>query len=68
MAVEIDLRGQKVQVGRTQALFQTYPTTFAGNYDVSGDGRQIIVNSLLEGQISSPLTLVANWTALIEKK
>jgi len=40
-------------------------TAFA-RYDVTSDGTKFMINS--QGEFNNPLTLVANWTAMLGKK
>jgi serine/threonine protein kinase len=68
MAVEITAKSSTIEIGAVRPLFQTYPVTVANNYDVSGDGQRFIVNSLVEGQATSSITLVVNWVTELQKK
>jgi hypothetical protein len=68
MAVAIKTTASTIEVGAVRPLFQTHATTVANNYDVSADGQRFIVNSLVESQASSSLTLVVNWPEELKKK
>jgi len=68
MAVAINATVSTIEVGDVRPLFQTHAITVANNYDVSGDGQRFIVNSIVEGQAASSITLVVNWTAELKKK
>jgi serine/threonine protein kinase len=65
---EISARGSRVDVGKSKLLFHAYPKEYAGAYDVSPDGKRVVVNSLGTSEISPPTTLTVNWTALLKKK
>ncbi len=67
MAAEITATGSTIAVGAVRPLFQAYPATVAMNYDVSGDGQHFIINSLVEGQAASSITLIINWMAELKK-
>ena len=66
MAAEINAKGSTIEVGVVRPLFATQAATSADNYDVSGDGKRFLINSLVEGGL--PLTLVVNWMAELKKK
>ncbi|MBF8296773.1 MAG: serine/threonine protein kinase [Bacteroidetes bacterium] len=67
MAAEITLGSTTVDVGSARSLFQIRP--FGGGardiYDVTSDGQRFLVASPGSEEISSPVTLVVNWTAEI---
>ncbi|MDP2884181.1 MAG: protein kinase [Ignavibacteria bacterium] len=65
---EVSLKGSRVDVGKSRLLFHAYPKEYAGAYDVSPDGKRVVVNSLGTSEISPPTTLTVNWTALLKKK
>ena len=65
---EITAKGSKVDVGKAKLLFHAFPREYAGTYDVSPDGKKIVLNSLTASEISPPTTLTVNWTALLKKK
>jgi serine/threonine protein kinase len=63
MAVEVDAKGDTLEIGNAQPLFDTRLTTAPGtHYDVTGDGKRFLFQMEGEGG-SPPLTLVVNWTA-----
>jgi hypothetical protein len=41
--------------------------TYASQYDVAPDGQSFLVKIPAEGGHSSPITMVLNWTAGLEK-
>jgi Tol biopolymer transport system component len=70
MAAEINLGATTVDVGAVRALFQISPFGGAGRdiYDVTGDGQRFLVATPGSEEISSPITLVVNWTEEVKKK
>jgi hypothetical protein len=65
MAAAVNGQGPAFQVGTVRPVFER-PLPFGGGgyvYDVSGDGKQFLVNTPLETQESLTLTVVMNWTA-----
>ena len=70
MSAEITEQGSSLLIGKVQSLFQINPVPFAGgsNYDVTSDGNKFVVASLAPSQVSEPLTVVINWTALLKQK
>lgn len=70
MSAEINLGATTVDVGAVRALFQITPFGGAGRdiYDVTGDGQRFLVATPGSEEISSPVTLVVNWTAEVKKK
>ncbi len=67
MAVDVELGKELVRMGKRVPLFQTgiRASIGGGGYDVSRDGRFLILNSTTESSI--PLTLVTNWDAELKK-
>jgi Tol biopolymer transport system component/predicted Ser/Thr protein kinase len=68
MSAEIMAKGSTIEVGAVRSLFQAHPATVALNYDVSGDGTRFLVNSIVEDQAASSITLVVDWMAELQKK
>jgi Tol biopolymer transport system component/predicted Ser/Thr protein kinase len=68
MSVEIQT-SSIVEAGTPQVLFSTVLKNAPGPpYDVSSDGQRILLNRPIEEASSSPpITLVQNWTALLER-
>jgi Tol biopolymer transport system component len=66
MAVTITVVNGAIDVGKPKALFQTRTpggalTPFSRpQYDVSSDGR-FLINTIVEGTATSPITLLLNW-------
>jgi len=67
MTVDVDLGKDLVRVGKPVPLFQTRVrmSIGGGGYDVTRDGRFLVVNSTTES--ATPLTLIANWDAELRK-
>ena len=69
MAVDIDGSGDAPIVGIPHPLFQV-PFRRTPNprnvFDVTADGQRFLVNTLVEGALSAPITWVLNWTAELE--
>ena len=70
MSAEITEQESSLLIGKVRSLFQINPVPFAGgsNYDVTSDGNKFVVASLAPSQVSEPLTVVINWTALLKQK
>jgi len=72
-AATITARGQALEIGAVQNLFQMRirTTGFAGasgySYDVAPDGNRFLANTINESQTMAPFTLVVNWTAGLKK-
>ena len=66
MAVDIDATGDAPILGIPHPLFEL-PFRLTPNprnvYDVTADGERFLVNTLVEGAISAPITWVLNWAA-----
>jgi eukaryotic-like serine/threonine-protein kinase len=66
-AVDIQISGDAVQIGAARPLFtaeirHSIPT---GGYDVTRDGRFLVVDSITES--TAPVVLVTNWDAALKK-
>jgi Tol biopolymer transport system component len=66
MAVSVRL-GPTFQAGSPTALFSVRPPPGRLGYDVSADGQRFLVNTATGDESSPPLTLIADWTALLKK-
>jgi Tol biopolymer transport system component len=66
-AVDVELGKDQVRMGKPMPLFQTRvrASIGGGGYDVTRDGRFLLLNSTIES--SAPLTLVTNWDAELKK-
>jgi eukaryotic-like serine/threonine-protein kinase len=67
MAAEVKTETGNFEVGAIHPLFQSRLMGMSFRYDVSKDGKRFLVNGGLP-QTISPITLVTNWTAELEKK
>jgi Tol biopolymer transport system component len=64
--------GRSLTVGTPAVLFRAAPFSgFTPNarieYAVSADGERFLVNRATEGSTTTPITVVANWTAALSK-
>ena len=67
MAAEISTTGGRIAVGTLRPLFQTSTESIFSSYDVSSDGQRFLVSTPLSDSKPQPLTLVLNWTAVLEE-
>jgi hypothetical protein len=68
MAATVNGRDATFQVGAIHPLFPVRPRAGQGYaYDVSTDGQQVLVNTVLEDAAPAPITLIVNWPALLKK-
>jgi dipeptidyl aminopeptidase/acylaminoacyl peptidase len=67
IAVGIQTSGESVQIGAPRVLFQTgiRHSLRTEGYDVSRDGKFLLVNSMSES--TAPVVLVMNWDAELKK-
>jgi eukaryotic-like serine/threonine-protein kinase len=67
IAVDLNFHGGALEVGGSHPLFggRQLPE---GPFDVTRDGKRILVAVAVDENISSQLTLVTNWAAEIKKK
>jgi eukaryotic-like serine/threonine-protein kinase len=59
-------KGAELEVGTPQRLFHAGTPGVGMPYDVSADGKRLLVN-LAEDETSAPLKLVSNWPAELKK-
>ncbi len=69
MKVDIKM-APEVEIGEPQSLFLTRTKMFTGlaQYDVSADGQRFLVNTLVEEQDATPITLVQNWSEQLKER
>jgi Tol biopolymer transport system component len=68
MAVPVTVRAGSFEAGTPQPLFDLRPIAGPGtHYDVTGDGQRFIVSVPARAEGASPLTLVLNWPALLQR-
>ena len=63
MAAAVNGKGSSFEVGVVKPLFETRATGGRYSYDVSADGQRFLINTLPGQATSSPVTVVLNWTA-----
>jgi Tol biopolymer transport system component len=67
MAVSV-ATGADFEVGKPQAVFVASLKNAAGaRYDVAPDGQRFLLNRPVGDESSPPITLVQNWTALLQR-
>jgi serine/threonine protein kinase/Tol biopolymer transport system component len=67
-AVEVRAMGSALELGIPHTLLKVPMASGPqGPYDVSADGKKVLVNQIGESKVLVPLTLVTNWTADLKK-
>ncbi len=66
LACPVTPNGSEIEVGTAQHLFHTPLAAFGVLFDVSSDGKRLLVNHTEEGA-QGPLQLVTNWPAELKK-
>ena len=67
MAAQLEAKGDSVEVGTTQVLFRSAVGTSFAPYDVTSDGKKFVIMTTQREQ-NTPLTLLVNWTASLNKQ
>lgn len=68
MAASVNSKGANFEVSAVKPLFTTRIATQGSyKYDVSPDGQKFLVDAAPEQAMSSPITIVLNWTAGLKK-
>ena len=67
VAAQVKTDAPSFEIGALHPLFQSRQFGIGFRYDVSKDGKRFLVHSGLPEEIS-PITLLTNWTAELEKK
>ena len=68
MAVPVTVRGASLEAGTPQPLFELRANATPGtHYDVTADGQRFVVSVPVQAEGASPLTLVLNWPALLQR-
>jgi WD40 repeat protein len=62
----VTVKGNALQVGAPQRLFRAGVPGFGTPFDVSADGKRLLIN-LAEEDVVSPLTVFTNWTSALKK-
>ena len=68
MAAEVSSKGASLEVAAIRPLGIPVITGRVYLYDVSADGQRFLVATPMEQKPSAPLTLIENWTALLQRK
>jgi serine/threonine protein kinase len=68
MVAEIKAAGSAINVTGVRSLFETRPIRAGSVYDVFSHGRRFLVNTQIEPEVSSPITLVVNWMKDMREK
>jgi Tol biopolymer transport system component len=66
-AMSISTSGGRVEVGSPRTLFHVRPAGPRSFYDASRDGQRFLVNTADEPAVSTSLTFVTNWPALLKQ-
>jgi serine/threonine protein kinase/Tol biopolymer transport system component len=67
MVADVNVKGETLEVGAARPLFEVRPGGPGNLYDVTADGKRLLVNMAVEHQTSAPITLVFNWTADLKR-
>jgi len=69
MAVEVNGSSNTFESGIPKTLFDLHipPTDRFSDYDVTADGQRFLVNTVVEQNVHSPVTVVLNWTADLKR-
>ena len=68
MAVPVTVRAGSLEAGAPHPLFELRANSTPGTqYDVTADGQRFIVSVPVQAEGASPLTLVLNWPALLQR-
>ncbi|MGC2818058.1 MAG: protein kinase [Candidatus Sulfotelmatobacter sp.] len=65
-ACPIAMKGSEIEVGTPQRLFNTTAPGVGISFDVSADGKRLLINHA-EEEAQAPLQLLTNWTAELKK-
>jgi Tol biopolymer transport system component len=66
-AVSFNGSGSQPQISAPEPLFSIPNTAFNGFYDVMPDGKRFLLNRTPD-QVSTPVSLLLNWTEVVKKK
>jgi hypothetical protein len=67
MSADVNTSGSAVQVGAIRPLFRMTPGGPRYHYDVSPDGKRVLVNTAVDSATVAPISVVVNWPAAISK-
>jgi Tol biopolymer transport system component len=65
-ACPVAVKGSEVEVGTPQRLFNTTSPGIGISFDVSSDGKRLLINHA-EEEAQAPLQLLTNWPAELKK-
>ena len=72
MAVDVNTTGTNLQLGVPKALFRAPvqggtggATATAWRWDISPDGQRFLVNTALDNNATSPITVLLNWQSAV---
>ena len=68
IAVQVKESAKEFRVLSSKPLFRMALTGNAGFYDVTRDGKRFLVNIRTHKEQAAPLTVVTNWTALVQNE
>ena len=69
MAVAVNGQGPALEFGIAQRLFEVDTTSLQGRpYDVSDDGRQFLINKVVDDDRRSTMTVVFNWLGDLSRR
>lgn len=68
VSVQVQESPKEFRVLSSKPLFRMPLTGNAGFYDVTRDGKRILVNIRTHKEQAAPLTVVTNWTALVQNE
>jgi hypothetical protein len=61
----VEERGDSIAISNPVTLFENIRIDA---FDVSHDGERILANLVPEQETAQPVTMVTNWTAMLERK
>ena len=69
MPISVPSEGQTLDVGAPLPLFRTRlgPELAKQQYAVAPDGQRFLMNIAADDAVTSPITIVQNWTAGLKK-
>ena len=68
MAAEVEASGSTFDIGAVRPLFDVKAKGTVVLCNVTADGQKFLMGIQVGGQSSSPVTLVTNWHAALERK
>ncbi len=68
MSVEVSADETGLQLGQSNVLFRLPPSTGPNRYDVTADGKKILVRRALDFESGNQLIIVTNWDAELQQK